>query len=155
MKRDFSFLNKYGKVFKVFDHQGSGNICFGVSDGENRYFIKFAGAPTENYAGTAENAVERLKRVIPAYRDLTHPNLIKLIKAEEIGNGYATIFDWVDAVHMWEQQFKNLPIQTHLRVFDEVLDFHRNMADKGYSSLDLYEDHVLWDIKNEKAVIIV
>jgi serine/threonine-protein kinase len=26
---DFSFLEKYGKVFKVFDDQDSGNICFG------------------------------------------------------------------------------------------------------------------------------
>lgn len=25
---DFSFLRKYGRVFKVFDDQDSGNICF-------------------------------------------------------------------------------------------------------------------------------
>jgi serine/threonine-protein kinase len=31
---DFSFLGRYGKVFKVFDNQGSGNICFGISDGD-------------------------------------------------------------------------------------------------------------------------
>ena len=43
---DFSFLSKYGKVFKVFDNQDSGNICFGVADGDKRYFVKFAGAPT-------------------------------------------------------------------------------------------------------------
>ena len=27
---DFSFLKRYGKVFKVYDDQDSGNICFGV-----------------------------------------------------------------------------------------------------------------------------
>ena len=27
---DFSFLQEYGKVFKVFDDQDSGNICFGT-----------------------------------------------------------------------------------------------------------------------------
>ena len=154
---DFSFLGKYGKVFKVFDNQGSGNICFGVADGNNKYFIKYAGAPTENYTGTAENAIERLKRAVPAYQDLAHPNLIKLIKAEEIGSGYAVIFNWVEAIHMWTpdggQEFKSLPLEKHLKIFDEILAFHSHMADKGYCALDFYEDHIMWDVKNEKAVI--
>jgi len=29
---DFLFLGKYGKVFKVFDDQDSGNICFGIAN---------------------------------------------------------------------------------------------------------------------------
>ncbi|MCL2253220.1 MAG: hypothetical protein FWC09_02140 [Lachnospiraceae bacterium] len=43
---NFSFLSKYGKVFKVFDDQDSGNLCFGIKDDNRRYFIKYAGAPT-------------------------------------------------------------------------------------------------------------
>lgn len=41
---DFSFLSKYGKVFKVFDNQDSGNICFGVTDGikNSRIFLSAA-----------------------------------------------------------------------------------------------------------------
>ena len=154
---DFSFLSKYGKVFKVFDHQGSGNICFGITDGEKRYFVKFAGAPTENYSGAPQDAIERLKRAVPAYRDLAHPNLIKLIKDEEIGNGYAVIFEWVDAVHMWTpdggQAFKGLPLETHLDIFEEILTFHAYMAEKEYCALDFYEDHIMWDAKNKKTVI--
>ena len=154
---DFSFLSKYGKVFKVFDNQGSGNICFGIADGENRYFVKFAGAPTENYSGVSQDAIERLKRAVPAYRDLAHPNLIRLISDEEIGNGYAVIFDCVDAVHMWTpdggQVFKNLPLEKHHIIFEGILDFHANMATKEYCALDFYEDHIMWDTKNEKAVI--
>ncbi|WMJ87682.1 hypothetical protein [Anaerocolumna sp. MB42-C2] len=48
---DMSFLNRYGKVFKVFDDQDSGNICFGTQLGEKRYFIKFAGVRTAEYNG--------------------------------------------------------------------------------------------------------
>lgn len=33
-------------MFKIFDDQDSGNICFGVADRKNKYFVKFAGAPT-------------------------------------------------------------------------------------------------------------
>ena len=40
---DFSFLSEYGRVFKVFDDQDSGNICFGTEKDGQRYFIKFAG----------------------------------------------------------------------------------------------------------------
>lgn len=154
---DFSFLSKYGKVFKVYDNQGSGNICFGVVDSDKRYFVKFAGAPTESYTGTAENAIERLKRAVPAYLDLEHPNLIKLIGDENIGGGYAVVFDWVNALYMCasdgNQKFRNLPLKTHLKIFDEILGFHENMAKKGYCALDLYEDHIMWDVDNEKAII--
>lgn len=154
---DFSFISKYGKVFKVFDNQGSGNICFGMAEDENKYFVKFAGAPTGNYTGTAEDAIERLKRAVPTYQDLAHPNVINLIKAEEIGGGYAAIFDWVDATHMWTpdggQEFKNLPVEKHYKIFENILDFHKHMAEKGYSALDFYEDHIMWDLKNGRAVI--
>ncbi len=150
---DFSFLSKYGKVFKVFDDQGSGNICFGVQNGDKRYFVKFAGASTANYTGTTENAIERLKRVVTTYRDLAHPNLIKLVNAEDIADGYAVIFDWVDAVHMWTPVFQSLSLDKRYTIFDSVLDFHVLVAQKGYCVLDLYEDHILWDIQNEKVVI--
>jgi len=94
---DLSFIDKYGKVFKVFDDQDSGNLCFGVHNGGKRYFIKFAGAPTVRYDGEQRDTIHRLKATAPIYRDLAHPNLIKLIGEEETGTGYAVIFDWVDA----------------------------------------------------------
>ena len=154
---DFSFLSKYGKVFKVFDNQGSGNICFGVADSENKYFVKFAGAPTGNYSGAPQDAIERLKCAVPAYWDLAHPNLIRLISDEEINNGYAVVFEWVDAIHVWTpdggQEFKRLPQETHFKIFDEILDFHAHMAAKGYTALDFYEDHIMWDVVNERTVI--
>ncbi len=36
---DFSFLSEYGRVFKVFDDQDSGNICFGTEKDGQRYFV--------------------------------------------------------------------------------------------------------------------
>jgi len=102
---DFSFLAKYGLVFKVFDEQGSGNISFGVQNGEYKYFIKFAGAPKKNYISNRDNgavdaksAIALLKASVPLYTDLAHPTLIKLISAQEVGGGYAVVFEWSDAV---------------------------------------------------------
>lgn len=74
-------MSKYGRVFKVFDDQDSGNICFGTEKDGQRYFVKFAGAPTEQYNGKASDAVKRLQSSLPVYKDLRHENLIRLIKA--------------------------------------------------------------------------
>lgn len=60
-KFDFSFLKKYGKVFKVFDDQDSGNICFGIESQGGRIFVKFAGAKTAEYNGDISEAIKRLK----------------------------------------------------------------------------------------------
>ena len=55
---NFDFIKQYGTVFKVFDDQDSGNICFGTQKDGERFFVKFAGAPTEAYNGTPEEAIE-------------------------------------------------------------------------------------------------
>jgi len=44
-------------------------------------------------------------------------------------------------------------LETHLTIYEEILDFHKQMAKKGYCALDLYEDHIMWDFTNERAVI--
>ena len=156
---DFSFLSKYGKVFKVFDGQDSGNICFGVADGDKRYFVKFAGAPTDEYTGTIESAVERLKAAVPPYQDLAHPALIRFIKAEEIGGGFAIVFDWVDAVcahRMYpldHQKFKQIPLESRVIIFEDILDFHRCVAEKDYTAVDFYDGSIMWDFGNEQTVI--
>jgi serine/threonine-protein kinase len=75
---DFSFLNKYGKVFKVFDEQGV-NVCFGIENENRRYFVKFAGAMPINFDvcnGNAELAIEWLKNAVSVYKDVEHPTLI-------------------------------------------------------------------------------
>ena len=156
---DMSFVKKYGKVFKIYDDQDSGNICFGVQNGDNKYFIKFAGAPTEQYTGTAEDAIARLKATIPVYQDLAHPNLIKLVKAEEIGGGFAVVFEWVDGECMGRmyplsrQKFLQMPYNTRLDIFDDILSFHAHVIHKGYIAIDFYDGSILYDFITKKTVI--
>ena len=95
---DFSFISKYGKVFKVFDDQDGGNVCFGTEKNGKRYFVKFAGAPQARYDGKIEDAIARLKASVKVYQDIgKHPSLIRFISTEEIGGGFAVIFEWTDA----------------------------------------------------------
>ena len=162
---DFSFLEKYGRVFKAFDDQDSGNICFGVTnpadgeDGVNKYFVKFAGAPTEHSLISAEEAVERIINTIPIYRDLAHPVLTKLINAEKIGGGFAMIFEWTDAECMGRQyppsreKFMQMPLDTRLRVFDEILEFHAYVAEQGYVAIDFYDGCIMYDFKIGRLIL--
>lgn len=157
---DFSFLSKYGRVFKVFDDQDSGNICFGVqADDGKRYFVKFAGAPTEPYTGDTESAIERLKSAVPAYQDLAHPTLIHFVKADEIGGGLALVFEWVGAECMGRmyplsrQKFMNMPLETKIQVLEDILGFHAYVHAQGYAAIDFYDGSVMYDLVNQRTII--
>ena len=156
---DFSFLKKYGKVFKIYDDQDSGNICFGVANGGKRYFVKFAGAPTERSGIPAAEAVANLKRTVPVYRDLAHPNLVRLLSAEEVGDGFAVVFEWTDGECMGKQyplsrqKFLQMPSKTKLRVFNEILSIHEHVAKQGYVAIDFYDGSILYDFSARRTVI--
>lgn len=160
---DFGFVQEYGKVFKVYDDQDSGNICFGVSgerksgsvllpeNKEERYFVKFAGAPTERYEGTPGEAVERLKDTLPIYRDLRHPRLIELVDTREAAGGFAMVFKWAEGDCMGRmypaqhQRFMNMPLEDRLQVFRDVAVFLEYVNSRGYVAIDFYDGSVLYD----------
>lgn len=156
---DFSFLSRYGKVFKVFDDQDSGNICFGLEKSGKRYFLKFAGAPTVRGGVTAAEAIANLKPTALIYRDLAHDNLIRLIDAGEMGGGYGMIFEWTDAICMGRmypeqhKQFMELPVGDRLRVFRDAVRFHIHAAKKGYAAVDFYDSTVMYDEKEERTIL--
>ncbi len=156
---DFSFIEEYGEVFKVYDDQDSGNICFGVQNGDRRIFIKFAGAPTARYAGKPEEAVAQLKDAVKVYEELRHPHLVKLIRTEEIGGGFAAIFEWTDGECMGKmyplsrETFMQMPDHTRMKVFHDILDFHLHVIEEGYVAIDFYDGSILYDFSKEETVI--
>lgn len=157
---DFSFLKRYGTVFKVYDDQDSGNICFGVKneDGE-RVFVKFAGAPTARYTGQKEDAVASLKNASGLYKALAHENLIRLIDSFEVGGGWASVFEWTDAICLGRQYpeqhaaFVKLPTETRMKIYRDILRFQSFAAKKGYVAVDLYDSTVLYDTKNQRTLL--
>ena len=156
---DFSFLRKYGEVFKVFDNQDSGNICFGIADGASRSFVKFAGAPTVRASLSAEEVIAYLKRTVPIYKDLAHPTLVRYVNSEEIGGGFAVIFDWVDAecpqkmYPLSHEKFMRLSMEKRVGIFGDILGFHAHVAAKNYVAIDFYDGSILYDFGNEKTIV--
>ena len=93
---DFSFLSEYGRVFKVFDDQDSGNICFGTEKDGQRYFIKFAGAPTEQYNGDPADAIARLKATLPVGKQRIYLNHYPFLCFD---GGYKDVWQLFGHVH--------------------------------------------------------
>jgi len=156
---DFAFLSKYGAVFKVFDNQDSGNICFGVAKDQHKYFVKFAGAPTACANITPYEAVQRMKATLQIYKDLKHPVLANLLEAEEIGGGLAMVFQWLDAACMGRQypqsreKFMHMSNETRLRVFDDILQFHLHVVKQGYVAIDFYDGCIMYDFTKGQTII--
>ena len=156
---DFSFLKKYGRVFKVLANQDSGNICFGVDNGNEKYFLKFAGAETVYSNISTEEAIANLRKSVDIFRDLAHPYLSRLINAEEIGGGFMAVFEWADAISMGRmyqaqhQQFMALPLSTRVKIFEDVLAFHAHVAAQGYVAIDFYDGSIMYSQASSKTII--
>lgn len=157
---DLSFLSGYGRVFKVFDEQRSGNLCFGVQAGDGkRYFVKFAGAPTVHYNGTMKDAVGRLKAATAVYQELSHPNLISYVGSEEIGGGYALAFEWTDAECAGgdypesRRKFMALPLVTRMKIYEDILSFLEYVSQRSFVAIDFYDGNILYDFEAEKTIL--
>ncbi len=167
---DFSFLKQYGRVFKVFDQQDSGNICFGLENDNRKVFVKVAGASTIHYQGSTKKAIEVLKSCRDIYKDLEHESLIRLLDDHDLNHGYALVFEWVEGAclhahwdfHKYKKgihkespnyQFNQLPLEDRLKAFEDILKFHIHVAQKDYISVDFYDGSLIYNFSERRVMI--
>lgn len=156
---DFSFLHSYGQVFKVFDDQDSGNLCFGCQKGGERFFVKYAGARTIRSCITPEEAVRNLKRTVSIYQDLRHESLIELLNTFETPNGFGMVFRWTDAQCMGRQypkahtRFMQMATGRKLDVFAAVQRFMAHVHSRGYVAIDFYDGSIMYDFSRGQTLI--
>lgn len=169
-KHDFLWLKEFGEVFTVFDQQDSGNISFGLENGNERLFIKYAGAKPVNFSGDPETVIKRLKESVPVYKDLKHPNLISLVDHFATESGYALIFKWFPGENLYQHwnfggiakytnpkspyyRFRKLSIEKRLQALDVIYSFHEHVESKGYVAVDFYDGSILYDFENDEMKI--
>ena len=155
---DLSFLHRWGRVFRVFDRQDSGNLCFGLEREGRRYFLKYAGARPLCFDGEPSEAVRLLEKSAQVIRDLAHPALLPLLWDGPVAGGYALLFPWTDALCMGKQYptraaFLSLPVEKKLAVFQAVLAFHRHVAERGYVSVDFYDGCVMYEEETGRPLL--
>ncbi len=94
--QDFSWLNKYGKVFSVIDETGSGCISFGIYNKDKKYFFKIAGAKTVESEISEQESIKILKESVQKYKDIKDANLIKYVDSFDINNLFVVIFEYAE-----------------------------------------------------------
>ncbi|WP_026905884.1 protein kinase domain-containing protein [Paucisalibacillus globulus] len=169
-EHDFSWLEKIGKIFSVFDQQDSGNISFGIEIKGERRFIKYAGAKTVNSALSPEKAIRNLKKSVPLYIDLKHKNLVNLLGYFETDNGFTLLFDWFDGETLHNHwvfpppykyehpdspyyKFKQLPLEYRLDSLKKIFEFHTHVEKNDYIAIDFYDGSILYDFQNNQTRI--
>ena len=96
---------------------------------------------------------------MPIYRDLAHPTLINFVTAEEIGGGYAAVFEYENAAGIEPKdspdymRFMQMPLGNKMRAFEDIVEFHIHVAEKEYVALDFYDGSILYDYDNEKVIV--
>ncbi|WP_438446076.1 serine/threonine protein kinase [Gorillibacterium sp. sgz5001074] len=165
----FEWLAPLGRVFRVFDLQDSGNLSFGVEDGERRLFVKYAGARTVRCSGEPEEAVRRLKQAVQVYRELSHPSLVRLVTDLEMPGGYAAVFEWFPGENLYIRaplpeeldsgedppfwRFRRLDLEHKLNALDTVYAFHTYVEEKGYAAVDFYDGSLLYDFGTHRLMV--
>lgn len=156
---DFGWLKKYGKVFKVWDQQPSGNLCFGVEGPWGKLFIKYAGAHTLHFEGNPAEAAYTLQQAMPLY-EARHPALVNLLAHGPVNNGYAAVFAWQEGFILRDgpggenkAQLQALPLWQILSMLDSIVDLHVQLAEKGYVAVDFYDGNLLLDAAAGRLVL--
>ena len=70
---DFSFLHEYGSVFRIYDDQDSGNICFGVEKEGKRFDLVILDPPAFTKSRSS------IKNAVKGYREINLRGM-KLVK---------------------------------------------------------------------------
>lgn len=158
-KEDLSFLRDFGCVFRAFDDHDSGNISFGVDAGEQKLFIKLAGAQTVESSITPEVAVANLQAAAQVYGDLTHPHIVQLRDVFEHDQYFGLVFAWSEGTllrrvnHEDFARFRTLPIDKRLIAFERVVNTIQHIHDCGYVAIDIYDAGFLYDFDRELVTI--
>lgn len=166
--QDFSWLNEYGKVFSVIDETGSGCIMFGVENGGKKLFFKIAGAKTVEAELSESESIALLRDAVQKYRDIQHPNLIKLVDSFDKGELFVAIFEWAEGECLFDhwnfdkynenpdldtpmKKFKRLPVAKRLVVVEKLFSFFRTFIERGYVAVDFYDSSIMYDFEHDSV----
>jgi len=154
---DLSWLGRFGQVFCVFDQLISGNLCFGVQEGHQRYFIKYAGAPTLGHPGDPALAVKRLQAADERYERLSHPAFTRRLESFETRGGFGLVFAWFEgfALAPLESQMislRALPYAQRFALFDSLADFITLASRQDYVTAGIADRNILVDFKGPAAI---
>lgn len=167
---DLAWIKRYGTVFTAIDGTGSGCICFGISNGSRKYFLKIAGVDTLDAEVSPEESIETLKNAVRLYEILSHPNLIQLIDHYFHKDYYVAVFEWAKGDCLFDywnfqkysentrlirpsRHFHELTVDKVIASIEIIFSFLETVAAKGYVAVDFYDGSLIYDFNTDKLTI--
>jgi len=154
------YLRAVGVVFAEFgtQTQDSGNVSYGVQVGNERYFVKTAGQPSDSRPFLDHAArVELLRNAARLNANVSHPLLLRLLGVIEAPDGPMLVYPWLDGELLGAsretrddpqssfQRFRHLPVPTLQACLEAVFDLHESLAGAGWIAVDFYDGSLLYD----------
>jgi serine/threonine protein kinase, bacterial len=136
-----AYLRAVGNVFATVDGRSSGNVCYGVAVGSNRWFVKYTEQPDK---------VEYLENAVRFHRVVHHPAIIPVLGTIRSPHGLATVSPWYvgEDVGSTLTRFRALPVRHILTAFDTIIDAHLETTRRGFVAEDFYAGCILYDFQD-------
>ncbi|OWA34947.1 hypothetical protein B9G55_14495 [Saccharibacillus sp. O16] len=161
---DLNWLAPFGRVFRVWDRQDSGNLGFGLEIEGQKVFIKYAGAFTVDYDGHPVDAIRRLREAAAVYEVLQHPALVRVLDHFETADGYAVLYEWAEgkllrpgaeegAADAVISRFRRLPVEERVEAMDTILEFHAYVEAMNYVAIDFYDGSLIYDFEKRRMTL--
>jgi serine/threonine-protein kinase len=154
-----AYLDDVGEVFAEFLCQDSGNRCYGVRMGDERWFVKHGADPRT--APLLEGAREIAARVRHAALPALHHHF-------ETREGPVLVYAFVDGEVIYNYpglpgeagrrhpksahaRFRGLPPAEIAAALDVVFDLHLAVAAAGMVAVDFYDGSILYDFEGRQT----
>jgi serine/threonine-protein kinase len=163
------FVTEHAHVFVTFDAatQDSGNVSYGATVGEHRFFIKTAGASHDARPLLPHACrVALLRTAVRLARSVSDPTLPALRNVIESNDGPLLVYDWVDGELIGTPASRRsdpasafarfLALDTHERAaaLDVVFRLHVKLAARGWIASDFYDGSLIYDFTSRRMHVV-
>jgi serine/threonine-protein kinase len=151
------YLHRVGEVFTTFDTQDSGNVSYGVTIDNHRYFVKTAGDPEDPEPFLPAEARHRvLRNAAHLAEDVEHELLPQYHGLIESPEGPVLVYDWRDGEHLRSNldRFRALPVEEIVAALDQLYDLHDVLSAAGWVEGDFYDGSLLYDFNTHQLTAI-
>lgn len=152
-----------GEVFATFDMQESGNVSYGVREGDRRYFVKTAGRVDD-----PEHAarVALLRNAVVIATSCAHRALSKLDHVIESEAGPLLVYDWFDGELLGVPslqrddpassfaRFRALPARRIAAALTTIYELHAQLARAGWVAADFYDGCLMYEFASDEVRVI-
>jgi serine/threonine-protein kinase len=148
-----TYLQRTGEIFARFDTQDSGNVAYGVTVDNHRYFVKTAGDPENPQPfSPASRRQEDLRNAARLAESIDHDLLPAYHALIESPEGPVLVYDWRDGDHVRSNldRFRALQVEAIVVVLDQLYDLHEVLSAAGWVAGDFYDGSLLYDFSTRQ-----